>query len=190
MSVYTEHSRNRQFKGRNNISNRGSVQAPKNVFSTESEESCSAFITQNPAPIWRIELKHGVPDSLGENEQIEQIERFGFLAECNEALARSFGCESSVEMIRLFGESFPADLFADTQMFLRGFIQSGYRLENVKSVLRDSARNERHFSTNVFGVVENRRLTQIWGMQREEKPASAGSGDFYQAVIDSMLEHI
>ncbi|HEX8568186.1 MAG TPA: ATP-binding protein [Pyrinomonadaceae bacterium] len=190
MSVYTEHSRNWQFKGRNNISNRSSEQASKNVFWAESEESCSAFVTQNPTPVWRIELKHGVSASLGEKEQIEQIERFGFLAECNEALARSFGCESSVEMIRHFGESFPADLFADTQMFLRDFIQSGYRLENVKSVRCDSEGNARHFSTNVFGVVENRRLTQIWGMQSEEKPATAESGDFYQAVIDSMLEHI
>src|SRR4028118_600992 len=165
MSVYTEHSRNWQFKGRNNISNSSSEKASKNVFWAESEESCSALVTQNPTPIWRIELKHGVSASLGEKEQIEQIERFGFLAECNEALARSFGCESSVEMIRLFGGSFPADLFADSQMFLRDFIQSGYRLENVKSVRCDAAGNARHFSTNVFGVVENRRLTQIWGMQ-------------------------
>ncbi|MDQ4120609.1 MAG: ATP-binding protein [Acidobacteriota bacterium] len=192
MSVYTEQSRNNswQFKGSNHISTHNHEQASKNAYSVEKDESCSAFITQNPVPIWRIELKHPVSTLLSQKEQIEQISRFGFLAECNDALARSFGSDSSIEMIRHFGDSFPVNLFTDAQMFLRDFVQAGYRLENVKSARRESAGNERHFSTDVFGVVENRRLTQIWGMQREEKQVSAESSDFYQAVIDSMLEHI
>lgn len=190
MSVYTEQSRNWQFKGQRHISNRSIEQSPKNAFLAQNDESCSSFIAQNPLPIWRIELKHGVSTTLAEKEQIEQIIRFGFLAECNDALARSVGCVSAIEMIRLFGESFPAGLFADAQMFLRDFVQSGYRLENVKSVRSDSAGIARRFSTDIFGVVENRRLTEIWGMQREEKQPSAESGNFYQAVIDSMLEHI
>lgn len=191
MSVYTEQSRNNwQFKGQGQISNRSVEQASKNVFPAANDESCSAFVTQNPIPIWRIELKHGVSTALDEREQIEQIARFGFLAECNDPAARVFGCESAISMMRRFGESFPADLFADPQTFLRDFVQSGYRLENVKSVCRDYAGDEQHFSTNIFGVIENRRLTQIWGMQHEEKQVSVKSRDFYQAVIDSMLEHI
>jgi PAS domain S-box-containing protein len=191
MSFYSEQSRNNwQFKGQRNISNRSIEQPSKNAFGAEKDESCSAFITQNPTPIWRIELKHGVSTTLGEKEQIEQITRFGFLAECNDSAPQIFGFNSAIEMIRGFDEVFPADLFADMQMFLREFVQSGYRLENIKSVRRDLYGNARHFSTDIFGVVENRRLTQIWGMQHEEKQASAESSDFYQAVIDSMIEHI
>lgn len=192
MSVYTDQTKNWQLRETPPISARSSGEhSHKNTHLPENTEYCDAFIMHNSNGIWRIELKHAVPTSLGEPEQVEQIKSLGFLSNCNDVLAQTFGHESSVEMLRFSGDKFPEDLFADAQPFLQDFVKSGYRLENVSSVRRNSRGEPRYFSSDIFGVVENRRLTQIWGTQREETaPLKPEGNNFYQAVIDSMIEHI
>lgn len=57
----------------------------------ESEQRYRAFIAANPEGLWRVEFDEPIPINLPEDEQIERMSRFGYIAEANEAAARMTG---------------------------------------------------------------------------------------------------
>jgi len=59
----------------------------------ESEQRYRAFVTLNPSPMWRIEFTEPVSTSLPQDQQLENIMELGYIAECNEAVARLLGTE-------------------------------------------------------------------------------------------------
>ena len=67
----------------------------------ESEQRYRAFVLLNADAMWRIELEQPISTKLPEEEQIEQIYRYGYLAECNDAAARLFGLEKASPTDRL-----------------------------------------------------------------------------------------
>jgi PAS domain-containing protein len=56
-----------------------------------SEERYRSFIEQSTEGIWRFELEEPVRTHLLEDEQIEHFYRYGYLAECNDAMAKMYG---------------------------------------------------------------------------------------------------
>ena len=171
---------------------------------TERDAS-SAFITRNPNGVWRIELKHAVPISLPVNEQIEQIKNYGFLAECNETLAVMYGHRTASEMMSFSAGNFPADLLSENGDVLSSFIDSGYQLLEIQNIHHDAEGQEKLFLSDIFGIVEDRKLTQIWGMQRKAGVKTNGLGTIktagsepclrqeahpYQPVIDTMFANV
>jgi PAS domain S-box-containing protein len=133
----------------------------------ESEERYRAFIANSSEGIWRAELERPVPTSLPADEQIELFYRDGYLAECNDAMARMYGYARPAEIVgaRL------GDLLVRTDPanveYLRAFVASGYRLAEVGSVERDREGNAKFFSNSLVGVVEGGRLLRAWGTQRD-----------------------
>ena len=165
---------------------------PQAALNSETPDIYSAFISHNPNGVWRIELKQSVPVSLDAAEQIEQIKINGFLAECNDVLARMYGHETAREMLDFSGEDFPIDLFSENGELLSEFVRSAYQLKNIRSVKTDLQGNRRRFVCDIFGVIEQKQLTQIWGMQREEAPPifNVENINLYQPLINSMVAHI
>ena len=60
----------------------------------ESEERYRAFIANSSEAIWRFELEQPIPVNLPEDEQIEMLFKYAYLAECNDAMARMYGYET------------------------------------------------------------------------------------------------
>ena len=60
---------------------------------SESEQRYRAFVSLNCDGMWRIEFEQPVSTEGTEEQQLEEIYRYGYLAECNDALARQFGFE-------------------------------------------------------------------------------------------------
>ncbi|HJQ33563.1 MAG TPA: ATP-binding protein [Pyrinomonadaceae bacterium] len=133
----------------------------------ESEERYRAFIANSSEGIWRFELDEPVPVSLPEDEQIELYYARGYLAECNDAMARMYGFERADEITgaRL------GDLLVRTDPanveYLRTFVRAGYRLTDAVSVELDREGRRRHFVNNLVGVVEGGMLLRAWGTQRD-----------------------
>src|SRR5262249_181119 len=57
----------------------------------ESEERYRAFITASPDAMWRIEFEEPIDPERPEQEQIDRMYQYGYLAECNEASGIMFG---------------------------------------------------------------------------------------------------
>src|SRR3954451_5933002 len=65
----------------------------------ESEQRYRAFIARNADAMWRIEFNTPIPTDLPVEEQFTRIYETGYLAECNDALARLLGLKKSEQLI-------------------------------------------------------------------------------------------
>ncbi|RYZ25889.1 MAG: PAS domain-containing protein, partial [Sphingobacteriales bacterium] len=63
-----------------------------------SEDRYQNFIHQSTEGIWRFEVRKPIPTGLPEDEQISAFFREGYLAECNNAMARMYGFENAEEL--------------------------------------------------------------------------------------------
>ncbi len=131
------------------------------------DERYRAFVEQSTDGIWSFEVERPILIELPEDEQVRQMYRFAYLAECNDAMARMYGL-ASAEKIRgarlgdLLVESHPHNIG-----FLKAFIRSGYRLRDAESHELDKAGRPRHYLNNFDGIIEDARLLRAWGVQRD-----------------------
>src|SRR5438105_13423664 len=65
----------------------------------DGEQRYRAFIANSSEAIWRLELEQPIPVTLPEDEQIEMLYRFAYLAECNDAMARMYGHERADQIL-------------------------------------------------------------------------------------------
>lgn len=133
----------------------------------ESDERYRAFVANSSEAIWRFELEQPVPTSLSPDEQIDLYYRHGYLAECNEAMARMYGFSSPEEVIGARLGDMVVREKPENIEFLRAFIASGYRLVDAESHEVDRDGNEKYFVNNFIAVVENGLLLRAWGTQRD-----------------------
>ncbi|MBV9495451.1 MAG: PAS domain S-box protein [Acidobacteria bacterium] len=133
----------------------------------ESDERYRAFMANTTEAIWRFELDQPIPTSLSPDEQIDLCYQYGFLAECNDAMATMYGFQRGEE---LFGARLGDLLIRDDPKnveYLRAFIASGYRLTDAESTEVDRDGNTKHFVNNLIGIIENGLIVRAWGTQRD-----------------------
>ncbi|HEV2799613.1 MAG TPA: ATP-binding protein [Pyrinomonadaceae bacterium] len=131
-----------------------------------SEERYRAFVEQSSEPIWRIEFDPPVSVHLSVDEQIERCYAGGYMAECNDVMARMYGYESAAELIGKRLEDFlpPTE---DNLEYLRAAVRSGYRLLDRESQELDRDGRVKYFLNNLVGIIEGDALRRAWGTQRD-----------------------
>jgi PAS domain S-box-containing protein len=133
-----------------------------------SEERYRSFIANSSEAIWRFEAERPIDTTLTIDEQIALFYKYGYLAECNDAMARMYGHARADDIVGTrFGDvalaSHPTNVAA-----LRRFFANGYRLHNVQTIELDALGKTKYFSNSVMGIVINQSLMRIWGTQRDE----------------------
>src|SRR3712207_4458356 len=133
----------------------------------ESEERYRNSIEQSTEGIWRFELEEPVPIALAPDEQVERFYCHGYLAECNDAMARMYGYVRAAEIVGTrLGELLPRSVQENVD-YLRAFVRSDYRLTDVESQELDQHGTIKYFSNNLAGIVERGLLVRAWGTQRD-----------------------
>lgn len=132
-----------------------------------SEERYRAFVKQSTEGIWRFEFLEPVSVKLPIDEQVKNIFKYGYLAECNDVFAKMYGYESAGDIAGArIGE-----LLIETESknidYIRKSIMGGYKIDNIESVEKDKEGNKKIFMNNMVGIVENDTLVRIWGSQRD-----------------------
>jgi two-component system cell cycle sensor histidine kinase/response regulator CckA len=133
----------------------------------ESEDRYRVFVAQSTEGIFRTEQAEPVPIDLPVDEQIALSLRGGYIAECNDAMARMYGVSSAAEMI---GKKLSELLIVDdpvTKEFIKTFIRSGYRINDRESHEKDAQGRVKVFRNTMVGIVENGCLVRTWGIQRD-----------------------
>jgi PAS domain S-box-containing protein len=133
----------------------------------ESDERYRAFMTNSSEAIWRFELDEPIPIDLPVARQIDLCYEYGYLAECNDAMARMYGFESTADIV---GARLGDLLVREKQEnvdYLRAFMEAGYRLTGAESHEVDRDGNEKVFVNSLVGIVENGRILRAWGTQRD-----------------------
>ena len=133
----------------------------------ENDERHRAFIASNPDGMWRFEFDQPIPLSLAEEEQIDRIYRFGYVAECNDAMARMAGALDTELLVGArFGEIVSK---TDGRLLeeLRSAIRERFRASTVETIILDESGRRLHRLRTQFGIVENGELQRIWGTTRD-----------------------
>jgi PAS domain S-box-containing protein len=133
----------------------------------ESEMRYRVFVEQSTEAIWRFETERPIPVTLSEDEQIEWIYAYGYLAECNTVMAEMYGYHSAQEIMgaRLVDMLTPED--PGNLDYLRAFIRADYRLNRMETHEVDRFGQSKHFVNSLVGIVEDGCLVRAWGMQRD-----------------------
>jgi PAS domain S-box-containing protein len=132
-----------------------------------SEDRYRAFIAQSSEGIWRFELDEPISVDLPVNDQVQLAFRHGYLAECNDAMARQYGFDSSEDVVGVRLGDLLLEDDPNNIEFLKAFVESGYRLNDAESHERDANGDDRYFLNNFVGIIEDGKLLRAWGSQRD-----------------------
>ncbi|HUQ33553.1 MAG TPA: PAS domain S-box protein, partial [Pyrinomonadaceae bacterium] len=133
----------------------------------EGEERYRAFVRNSSEAIWRFELEEPVSIDLPEDEQIDLCYRYGYLAECNDAMAEMYGFRHASEIVGArLGDLLVREDERNVE-YLRAFLRSGYRLTEAESHESDREGNPKYFLNNLVGIIMGRKLLRAWGTQRD-----------------------
>ena len=124
-------------------------------------------MSTNPDAMWRIELEQPVSLSLSEEQQIERICRFGYLAECNAALAELAGVESADNLAGCRFDEFANQFNPDAREELRQAIRAGFRSTTVEATPHAHKGRKVYRLRSQFGIIEDGALRRIWGTTRD-----------------------
>lgn len=132
----------------------------------QNQERYFNFIAQSTEGIWRYEVEEPIPIDLPVDQQIEQMYLQGYLAECNDAMARMYGFSNAYDIM---GSRLDMLLVRNEEnlAYLQAFIESGYKLYDAESkeIARDGT--VKYLLNNLMGIVENGKLSRAWGTQRD-----------------------
>jgi signal transduction histidine kinase len=132
-----------------------------------SEERYRAYLRHTSQAIWRFELDAPIPTSLPIDEQIARAFRDGWLAECNDAMARMYGYETAAEIVGARLKDLLIQEDENNIAYLRAFVESGYRLEDMETHERDRTGADKYFVNSLVGIIEDGMLVRAWGTQRD-----------------------
>ncbi len=133
----------------------------------KSEERYKAFIAQSTEGIWRFELEKQISIKSSFKKQIDHFYTYGYLAECNDAMAHMYGFTTSQDIIGARLSDLLIRTDKNNTLYLTEFIRSQYKLSEYESHEKDKDGNFHIFQNNLTGIVEDGMLKRAWGTQRD-----------------------
>jgi two-component system cell cycle sensor histidine kinase/response regulator CckA len=133
----------------------------------ESEQRYKAFIARNADAMWRIEFEQPIRTSLPEEEQLELIYQYGYVAECNDALAKLLQVDNAERLIGTrLDVLIPLSNPSLREATLKA-IRSAYRFNIVETTPVDPTGKHRYMLRSQWGIVEDGILRRLWGSSRD-----------------------
>lgn len=132
-----------------------------------SQERYKAFVQQSSEGIWRIEFLEPVPVNLPIEEQVHLVFKYGYLAECNDTLAKMYGYNTADEIVSTRLNEMLSENNPQHAEFIRSFVTSGYRLNDAEINEKGKNGNGKYFLNNLVGIIEEDKLVRTWGTRRD-----------------------
>lgn len=132
-----------------------------------SEERYRAFVQQSTEGIWRIEFLESIPLNLSTDEQVKKAFRYGYIAECNDNLAKMYVYKSAEELVGTRLNEILKESVQENISFLKAFVESDYRLNDAETSETDKEGNTKYFLRNLVGIIEDGMVVRAWGTQRD-----------------------
>lgn len=133
----------------------------------ESEERYRVFVSQSTEGIFRMEYDPPVPCDLPIAEQLKWGLKHGYMAECNDAMARMYGRASAAELTGKRLTEFLVLHDPVTREFMENFVRAGYRITDQESREIDAQGQRRIFRNTMMGIVADGHWVRSWGISRD-----------------------
>ena len=133
----------------------------------DSETRYRMFLAQSSEGIYRIEYAPPVPCHLPVSDQLALGRKNGYMAECNDAMAKIYGRSSAEEMIGKPLSDFLVLNDPMTQRFMETFIASGYRITDQESCEVDALGQKKVLRSTMMGTVIDGHWVRTWGISRD-----------------------
>jgi len=133
----------------------------------ESEERYRTFVSQSSEGIYRMEHEPPIPCHLSTDEQLAWGYKYGYMAECNDAMARMYGRASAQELIGKGLSEFLILHDPVTRHFMERFIRGGYRISDEESIEMDAQGQRRIFRNTMVGTIIDGHWVRTWGITRD-----------------------
>jgi PAS domain S-box-containing protein len=132
-----------------------------------SEERYRSFVANSSEGIWRLEIEEPIDTSMPVDEQVSRLYKHGYLAECNDAVARMYGYERADDIAGArFGEL--AEVAQPTPpAALLEWITKNYRLRDWTTEIINPHQEPRFLSISLLGIVVNGMLLRAWGVHTD-----------------------
>ena len=133
----------------------------------ESETRYRMFLAQSSEGIYRLEYAPPVPCHLPIDEQLALGMKNGYVAECNDAMAKLYGRNDAEELIGKRLSEFLVLNDPMTREFMETFIRSGYRIEDQESREIDAQGQKKILRSTMMGTVIDGHWARTWGISRD-----------------------
>jgi len=133
----------------------------------ESEERYRVFVSQSTEGIFRMEYDPPVPCNLPVAEQLKWGLEHGYMAECNDAMAKMYGRSSAAELTGKRLTEFLVLHDPVTREFMENFVRAGYRVTDQESREIDAQGQKRIFRNTMMGIVVDGHWVRSWGISRD-----------------------
>ncbi|MFT3895116.1 MAG: ATP-binding protein [Anaerolineales bacterium] len=138
----------------------------------ESELKYRNFIEGSIEGVWLFTFDPPISTALPAEEQVRLMYKYGYVAECNNALAQMYGYESSKDLIGLHLFEFSSGETIDDVNFQATLklVKDGYRSGNRET--REMRRNGEvvYFINSAVGIIKDDYLVGLWGTQLDITP--------------------
>ena len=133
----------------------------------ESEERYRTFVEQSSEGIFRMEYEPVIPCHLPIAEQLAMGHDNGYMAECNDAMAKMYGRASAQELIGKPLSEFLVLGDPVTREFMETYIRNGYRITDQESRELDAHGQKKIFRNTMMGTVIDGNWVRTWGISRD-----------------------
>jgi signal transduction histidine kinase len=129
----------------------------------ESEERYRNFVENSTEAVWRVELTHPMSVKLPHEAQLEWLQRYAYIAECNLAFGRFDGQIGNRSPLPWRREVPWNDIYA---RHLEQAAAQHYSMDGMRFTAEIDGK-QRVFLTSFSGVVEAGYLKRVWGVARD-----------------------
>jgi len=125
------------------------------------------FMDQTTEGIFLYEFDVPVSIELSDEDYLQQFEQYCILSEGNDALAKMYGYENATSLKGLKASMFVNFSDPINIAFFKAFRNNNYQLTDAETLEIDRFGQQKFFSNNLTGVIENGFLVRAWGCQRD-----------------------
>jgi len=133
----------------------------------ESRQRYRAFIAASTDAMWRIEFEQPIDTTLDADDQLNRMYRYGYLAECNDAMAAMLGREKARQAIGCSLEEVAPRSDPGNYEATMIAIRNRYASTTVEIARLDPQGHRRRLLCSRWGVVEHGKLERFWGTARD-----------------------
>lgn len=133
----------------------------------ESGERYRAFITGSSDGVFRLDADTIISVTLSAEEQIAMFTEHGYIAECNDAMARMNGYESAAEMTGMRISRLMDGRESGLTACMQQFIRDGYHIVDLETREHDRNGTPHWFANTMNGIVRDGSIVSVWGIRKD-----------------------